>query len=688
MSGTVFVVDQDAHLAKLVSSVVVPAGFSVSTFTCGRAALQGVQDEMPLLVIVGEKNDQTDGVGWIAKLREKERRLPVAFVAAKWREPEFYRVLREELNVALVAHRPLKPSILKIQLADLLTVAPITHSDLPTPEMPVPYPSGNGDSGLGPGLEKWRRAFVASIPGRMEKLGGLLTAISITEDRQKTLQDALIVAHNLKGTSLSWGFSDLGDTAGRIEEVLKKSDTKNGGAPSPLEDTAALFFLLNEYAHTLTGDDAEPTIQDETRDVASDKAHILVVGDAILPYGETMQKSGIGVEMIHTSYGCAIADAGKVALDAALIEISQNQDTESSFNLARQLRDLHGYENLPLAFIVPNKDSQLLEGSARAHAGGSLVIERPMDSAIVDKVIGKLLSLAEGGRFRVMVVDDDPDMSSLLCRCLGQFGIFAISLNDPLQVSAVLNEFNPDLLLLDVLMPGMTGFEVCKKLRQTDRWRDLPIIFLTAQTDLASRITAYEAGADDYLPKPVINVELLTRVKARLEKARELKERSERDLLTGLLMRRPFSEQSNSLISEAQRHGFEFTVALLDVDHFKKVNDTYGHDAGDLVLAMVGKLLRKRFRVEDLRGRWGGEEFILAFRHENIETMKRALTRVLEELKSIEFNAGDSKFSVSFSAGLSCYPIDGKNLHGLVQVADRRLYLAKNRGRSVVVTEG
>ncbi|MBY0550428.1 MAG: diguanylate cyclase [Candidatus Obscuribacterales bacterium] len=686
MTGIVFVIDQDVHLAKLVSSVLVPAGIDVSGYCSGHAALTAMETLSPDLLIVGERNTESDGVGWVAKLREVQHRIPVAFVASRWRDPEFYRTLKDDLSVALIAHRPLKPSVLKAQLSDLLAID--WRNEAEPEEIPITFASDANGLNSSPAYAKWRRMFIASIPQRMERLGSLLTALSLTNDRVKIIAEATIIAHNLKGTALSWGFTELGDAAARMENVLQQDTGSGAFSSSIVEDAAMLFHLLNEETRVLSADPDISDIMDEIPELAADKAHVLLVGTESLPCDELSQRAGIGVEVIQTTYEKAIEAAEKVALDAALIEVPELGQTEQCFNLARRLRDLPGYENLPMAFIVPAEAGAQMEGAARAHAGGSIVVGRPVDGPTVDMVIGRLLSLAEGGRFRVLVVDDDADMSSLVCRCLGQFGIIARSLSDPLQVMNVLNEFNPDLLLLDVMMPGMSGFEVCKKLRSGDRWRDLPIIFLTAQTDLPSRITAYEAGADDYLPKPVINVELLTRVKARLEKSRELKERSERDLLTGLLMRRPFSEQVNGMISEATRHGLEFTIALLDVDYFKQVNDSYGHDAGDLVLATVGKLLRRRFRVEDVRGRWGGEEFILAFRHENLEVMKRALTRVMDELRSIEFPCGDKSFRVSFSAGLSAFPRDEQTLQGLVQVADRRLYLAKTGGRSLILTEG
>ena len=249
-----------------------------------------------------------------------------------------------------------------------------------------------------------------------------------------------------------------------------------------------------------------------------------------------------------------------------------------------------------------------------------------------------------------------------------------------------MQEFPPDMLLLDVMMPGITGFEVCRKLRQVPRWRDLPIIFLTGQTGVEARVEAFRCGGDDYLPKPVVNEELLTRVKVRIDRAAMLRERSDKDTITGLLLRRAFSEQLSAILAEAERINCNFSICLLDVDHFKKVNDNHGHLAGDRVLADLGQLLSRRFRVDDIRGRWGGEEFILAFKREKKETIHKAVDRVLEEFRGLEFESDSgTKFNCSFSGGLATYPDDGETIFDLVQAADQRLYVAKENGRNQIV---
>jgi len=214
-------------------------------------------------------------------------------------------------------------------------------------------------------------------------------------------------------------------------------------------------------------------------------------------------------------------------------------------------------------------------------------------------------------------------------------------------------------------------------------------LFLTAQTGLSARLAAFEAGGDDYLPKPVAPAELLMRVKVRLERARLLRERADKDVLTGLMIRRAFMEQLSGLLSESKTNNLRFSLCLLDIDHFKHVNDNYGHLSGDRVLAYFGQLIRRRFRVEDLRGRWGGEEFIVAFRHIDKQTAKGALERCLDELKGQIFEGDNGEiFSVSFSGGLVSFPEDGESPQTLIKLADECLYEAKHRGRSQVVARG
>lgn len=700
MKKRVLVLEKDKQLGNLASTILAVRGHEVLYDSSCQKALEIVNATPPDLIIVGEQLSDIDGLGLIAKVRDENGDVPIVFVARQWRDEAFYRMLREDLNVALVAHRPLRSSVFSAQLFGLLGSHYENSLGGETPLLdassaPVPLPqAGSSDLNGMPSsaeFDKLKLRFIKSIPERLSKLGSILSSLEMSI-QSSFLDNAVTIAHNLKGTSLSWGFEEMGRLAENMERMLKLCLGASGEAQSDqFQLCLPLYEHMKEQAELIRaqyGDQAD-TASGGDSDAADDNdgsvAKVLVVTDQPLPDARGRTETGLVLDFIPTRSEDALAKASSMNLDAAIIEVSPSS-RDSSLVLARELRDISGYENLPLGFI--SDAGQTDDRAASTLAGSSLFLERPLEPNMVRRVTSQLIAMREGGRFRVLVVDDDEDLAALTCRCLAQFGILARFVLDPLQVMTTLSEFNPDLILLDVVMPGMSGFEVCRALRASPRWRDVPILFLTGQTDLNSRLTAYEAGADDYLPKPVINVELLTRVKVRLERSRELKERSERDMLTGLLLRRAFSEQVNSVIAECQRYNFKFSVCLMDVDHFKKVNDTYGHGAGDDVLATFGRLLRKRFRVEDVRGRWGGEEFILAFKHEKKETMQVALTRIMHELQQIEFHGeNDQTFHVTFSAGLASFPDEAENLQDLVKVADRRLYLAKERGRKQVVVD-
>jgi diguanylate cyclase (GGDEF)-like protein len=265
-------------------------------------------------------------------------------------------------------------------------------------------------------------------------------------------------------------------------------------------------------------------------------------------------------------------------------------------------------------------------------------------------------------------------------------GILVRSAPDATRLVELLDETRPDLVLLDAMLPHVSGWDAIRIVRTIPEHCDVPILFLTGRTDLASRVDAFNAGADDYLGKPLVTEELLARVRVRLDRRRLVREMIERDSLTRCLSRRTLLDALASRLSEARRHARPLSVALIDVDRFKRVNDSYGHLVGDQVLMALGGLLNARFRLEDLRGRWGGEEFVLVFPGETPPTTLAVLLRVLEEFRARAFQSErGERFFVTFSAGISSFPGDGDTVDALIRAADGRLYEAKGAGRATVV---
>jgi diguanylate cyclase (GGDEF)-like protein len=252
--------------------------------------------------------------------------------------------------------------------------------------------------------------------------------------------------------------------------------------------------------------------------------------------------------------------------------------------------------------------------------------------------------------------------------------------HQPELVLEALDASQPSALVLD--QTASAGQALCRLVRAAPRWRDLPIL-LRAKLGPDTWVAGFESGADDVLPLDVSPREVVARLRVRLDRTRVFREQSNRDLLTGLLTRRAFTESALARIAEAQRSRRHLSLCLLDVDKFKSINDSYGHGVGDKVLAAFGNLLGTRFRLQDLRGRWGGEEFIIAFFGEWAESAREILSRVTGEFAKITFDGGQGRsFNVTVSGGIATYPIDGRSLDELVGVADQRLYAAKQAGRN------
>jgi diguanylate cyclase (GGDEF)-like protein len=333
-----------------------------------------------------------------------------------------------------------------------------------------------------------------------------------------------------------------------------------------------------------------------------------------------------------------------------------------------------------LALIVVSEDGSYRARSAAAQLGAVLFFVHPTPA---EKLVGALDTLDIGSlqeRPRVLVLALNGGGVDWLREPLEADGIELKVFHQPELVLEALDASQPSALVID--QSGDAGLTLCRLVRAAPRWRDLPIL-LRARPTPRGWLAGFDAGADDMLPLDVPSVELLARLRVRLDRTRVFREQSNRDVLTGLLTRRAFTEGVLARVAEAQRSRRHLSLCLMDLDRFKQINDTYGHNVGDKVLSAFGSLLSTRFRLQDLRGRWGGEEFIIAFYGEWAESAREILSRVTGEFAKISFDGGQGRsFNVTVSGGIATYPIDGRTLDELVQVADQRLYAAKLAGRN------
>jgi diguanylate cyclase (GGDEF)-like protein len=378
-----------------------------------------------------------------------------------------------------------------------------------------------------------------------------------------------------------------------------------------------------------------------------------------------------------------LALAQQYQIDAALIDIILSNG-EDAYAIARMIRALPELQTLPLGFV--SVDDSVSQRIAAAHAGASLFLSKPLQSADFLAAVRRLVPMEQRKRPKILVVDDDVDFLQHMTYLLEAEGIEPVTLNSAANIVDALSDIRPDLILLDVVMDNVNGLDACRVLRSTEAWRDIPILMLTVYGNRKNLVQCFEAGADDYVEKPIIKDELLARIRLRLDRIHMYRERADIDTLTGLPTRRPFLELLKMRIAEGIRFNKPVALCLLDLDLFKDINDNFGHLAGDRVLAGLGFLLNSRFRTMDVRGRWGGEEFVVAFFGEDADTAQMIVNRVLEEFRKMPFKGDHGEtFNVTFSAGVASFPSDGKNIEELFRQVDRNLYKAKENGRNQIV---
>lgn len=254
----------------------------------------------------------------------------------------------------------------------------------------------------------------------------------------------------------------------------------------------------------------------------------------------------------------------------------------------------------------------------------------------------------------------------------------------------------PDLILLDVILPQMDGYQICQQLKSNAQSQDIPVIMLTSKAEPADKIKGLELGAVDYVTKPFDAGELIARVNTHLrmkelyealqEKNRQLQEMVNRDGLTDLFNHRFFHEHLVREMDRARRYGGVVSCIIADIDFFKKVNDNYGHQAGDTILKEVAGILQKGIRDSDLAARYGGEEFALVLLQTELPTAFLICERIRTQIAARPFLSVDAPLYITASFGVASYPVVGiKEERDLVAAADQALYQAKKGGRNQVV---
>ena len=295
----------------------------------------------------------------------------------------------------------------------------------------------------------------------------------------------------------------------------------------------------------------------------------------------------------------------------------------------------------------------------------------------------------------VLVIDDNEVVRNLAKKLLTNNSFNVLAAEGGREAIELLKLFDPHVILLDVMMPDMDGYEVCRKLKTIDKTKDIPIIMVTSKTDTLDKIKGFEIGAADYITKPFNPAELLARVNSQVkmknvcdelqEKNIILEELVKKDGLTNLYNHRYFHERLNDEFVRSKRYNLPLCCVIIDIDYFKRVNDQYGHQFGDLVLKSMSEIITNNIRDVDICARYGGEEFGIIIPQTTLEETDSMMERIRENIEKHKFEIADNTINITISIGIAGMRQSGASTHReLVKYADEALYNAKFNGRNRV----
>lgn len=529
-------------------------------------------------------------------------------------------------------------------------------------------------------IEKLKAAYAERLESEFKRLETLSSRLEKHPSCENALSELHSALHTLAGAAGTFGFHSLGEKARELEIIVAKN------LPESSEEADIPARWLSELRDAHAADShgqSEEAIEASPQAIAAGSPCLwLVERDHLLASYAQSQLTSFGFRVYHLDDAGALKTTDNPEPDLLLIDHHAVQrDGPKPQDIWQALLDDF---QCPIFFTGAEDSFSARLEALRAGAQGYFV--KPLDMIRLASHISQVIRTEHSEPGRVLIVEDDRELASHCQSTLENAGMQVTILQQADQLFETASEFDPELVLMDLWLPHVNGAELAALLSQTDRWAHLPIIYLSAEPNSNLRNQALLRGGDAFLEKPVDEDLLVRLCTARIQRLRELERTRNRDGLTGLLKHASIKEALQVQWQLAQRRPQTFSVSMLDIDHFKTVNDTYGHSVGDTVIAAVGMLLRQHFRITDKLGRYGGEEFTLVLSDCDANQARKLVNRLREDFADIKFASDGDPFTCTLSAGVADNRQFPKGTaEALLDKADQALYRAKRDGRNRVV---
>jgi len=528
--------------------------------------------------------------------------------------------------------------------------------------------------------------YSRELPQKLAEIEAVWDSARDGPHGREALEAMRRLVHALDVSASMLGVPILSEPARLVERALAPV-VKRDGRPTPEEigDIEALLADLHRAAEPeVIATRFDHATASHPRYVRADEPRrvYLLEDDHETAASLTTQLDRFGYHVQTIPGGEAMADA--IARDKPYAVLVDVELAAAGFSAAQSIITLRraGPDQPPIIFISARSDVNARLEAVRS--GAIAYFTKPVRvGELVDK-LDRLVAWEAPEPYRILIVDADVGRAEFCRAVLREAGMDVATIDNPEDLIFGINDFNPELLLISLTLPGCGGDELAQVVHQIPSHLSLPVVFLSDRWDLQRQISLMNLGGDALLPVPVESWQLISTVIARVERYRTLSGLMQQDSLTGLLNHSRLQQYLEIEALRAARRFHPLSFAMIDLDNFKGVNDEYGHPVGDRVLKSLSRFLRQQLRKSDIVGRYGGEEFAVILTDTDAPSALAVLEKLCQDFANVVHDSERGSFNVTFSAGVAS--MTGlRSSRELVFAADRALYDAKNRGRNRVV---
>ncbi len=539
--------------------------------------------------------------------------------------------------------------------------------------------NGTRSSRMKQRMQELAEKFASQLPGRLADLEEAAKRFfrEGSDDARYAVQ---IQAHKLAGAAATFGYTELSRISADLERCIQ----------SECELTEVEDYMKRIRQAVAGGTDVEISSPDATPRAASagpKPFRVVLLGDDAAAGAELREiEEQLGFFGLETARAeDAESVRAELGTDSAIMLLGGLGTIEQLCSEGVRFTEWKN-EGIPgLTLVALSQDDSFETRLSAIRCGADAFVTYPVDiPRLIDK-IDEFDERANPKPLHVLIVDDDKEQVSQIAYTLQQAGMVTSVASDPSKVFSHMVDSKPELIIVDMYMPECSGIELARLIRQQESFVGVPIVFLSIEADVAKHMEAMSQGGDDFLVKPVNPDVLTATVRIRAQRTRQMRYFMERDSLTGMLNHTHLKQYLERELQRAERIEGSVSFAMIDLDNFKHVNDTYGHLTGDRVLKSLSRLLSERLRKTDTIGRYGGEEFGVVLFNSDASTAAKIVDELRERFSHIVHKTKDTEFCVTFSCGIAAYP-DVPDAASITELADRALYQAKQTGKNRVVS--